>query len=305
MDDVILTRQLLDQGYAPLTRAGDLSRIRRGAYARRSSTDDEVDEPASASDADRHRQLIAGTAPQLQAGAVLSHGSAGVLHDLPMFPSALQRVHVTRNRRGGGNRRSIVHVHGSPLTEAEIVLLDGIPVTSLARTVADLARTLPFDQAVAAGDRALRVGLEPTELAECLDCAARWFGAQQARRVAEFIDARSESAGESFSRVRMCDVGVPAPELQLEVFNDNGVFVGRSDFGWREQRTLGEFDGMEKYLRLRRPGESIEEAVIREKRREDALRDLGWQMVRWIWAELFTPHVIADRLYRAFDRAHR
>jgi len=57
--------------------------------------------------------------------------------------------------------------------------------------------------------------------------------------------------------------------------------VGRSDFGWEEQRTLGEFDGRVKYGRLLRPGETAADTVYREKRREDALRDQGWQLVRW------------------------
>jgi hypothetical protein len=69
------------------------------------------------------------------------------------------RVHVTRNRRGSGIKRSVVQVNGAPLLPSEIVLIDGLPVTSLARTVLDMARTLPMTQAVAAGDRALGLGL--------------------------------------------------------------------------------------------------------------------------------------------------
>jgi hypothetical protein len=40
-----------------------------------------------------------------------------------------------------------------------------------------------------------------------------------------------------------------------------------------------------------------------EKRREDALRDLGWQIVRWLWADLYRQGVIRDRILRAFARA--
>ena len=96
------------------------------------------------------------------------------------------------------------------------------------------------------------------------------------------------------------------PEPQLEVFAESGKFVGRSDFGWREQRTLGEFDGRSKYGRLLlRPGQTPEQALFEEKRREDALRDLGWEMVRWIWADLFAPAQLLDRLARAFARGLR
>ena len=89
----------------------------------------------------------------------LSHGSAAVLHGLPVWPAAVERVHVTRNRRGGGIKRGVVQVHGAPLAAPEIVLIDNMPVTSLCRTVLDLARALPMTQAVAAGDRALALGL--------------------------------------------------------------------------------------------------------------------------------------------------
>ena len=77
-----------------------------------------------------------------------------MLHRLPVWQAAVERVHVTRNRSGNGIKRAVVQVHGAPLDGPEIVLIDNMPVTSLARTVLDLARTLPMTQAVAAGDRA-------------------------------------------------------------------------------------------------------------------------------------------------------
>lgn len=58
----------------------------------------------------------------------------------------------------------------------------------------------------------------------------------------EFLDAHSESAGESYGRVLLDRLGVPAPTPQFEVWH-RGMLVGRADFGWEEFRTLGEFDG--------------------------------------------------------------
>jgi hypothetical protein len=48
----------------------------------------------------RHRRLMLATAPQLRDGAIFSHGSAAVIHGLPVWPEAVARVHVTRSRRG-------------------------------------------------------------------------------------------------------------------------------------------------------------------------------------------------------------
>jgi hypothetical protein len=60
---------------------------------------------------------------------------------------------------------------------------------------------------------------------------------------------------------------------------------------------MGEFDGKTKYLRNRRPGESIEETVLREKRREDEMREAtGYRMIRFVWGDLFVPARTAARL---------
>ena len=79
--------------------------------------------------------------------------------------------------------------------------------------------------------------------------------------------------------------------------------MGRSDFAWRRGRVLGEFDGQVKYGWLLKPGEAAGDAVFEEKRREDALRDNGARVVRWVWDELAQPtHVIA-RIQRALASA--
>lgn len=300
MDDIVLTRTLVGQGFddrdlGRMRRDGTLVPVRRGAYVR--------ERPAERTRADEHRELIFATPPQLHDGTVVSHTSAAVLHRLPIWPTALDRVHVTRNRSSGGKRRSIVHVHTAPLPDDHVTAIDGVPVTSLARTVLDLCRTVPIEQAVAAGDAALAYGLVREILDDQLAQMARWPGTRQARRAIALMDLRSESPGESVSRVRLHQDGLPAPDLQQDIFDGHGKFVARVDFLWREQHTIGEFDGKIKYGRLLKPGQSIEELLFEEKRREDALRDLGWQIVRWLWADLYRPGVIRDRVLRAFARS--
>jgi hypothetical protein len=296
MENVLLRATLLDRGYTAddlerMRRSGELTRLRRGAYTWRAERD--------LSPEDRHRQLIAGTVPQLRSSATVSHVSAAVLHGLPVWPEALDRVHLTRPRVGGGKARTLLRIHSSDLASDDVLLLDGIPVTSLARTVGDLGRHLPLDQAVAAGDRALRDGLRPEELETVLDRSRGWPGSARALLMARLLDRRSESAGESVSRIRMHEAGLPAPEPQLSVYDERGRLVGRADFGWRDQKVLGEFDGRVKYGRLLKPGQSIEEVVYREKLREDALRDLGWRVVRWTWADLYPGDELVSRLRRA------
>lgn len=89
-------RGLGDGDLARLSRLGDLERIRRGAYVRPEGREQTPEQ--------RHRLLIEATMPQLGAGAALSHASAGVMRDLPVWREALDAVHVTRPRRAPDGR---------------------------------------------------------------------------------------------------------------------------------------------------------------------------------------------------------
>ena len=138
--------------------------------------------------------------------------------------------------------------------------------------------------------------------------AARPVGAGigSARRAVALLDPRSESPGESFSRVIFHLARLPAPEPQFSVFAPDGRFVGRGDFGWPDFGVLGEFDGKAKYGELlRRPGQSAEEVLIAEKQREDRLRELGWMVIRWMWQDLTRPEALIDRLRKAFARGRQ
>lgn len=210
MDEVLLraearTRGLSDNDLGRLTRSGDLSRVRRGAYARPAD--------GARTPEEDHRLLVAATMPQLGDGAVLSHASAGVVHGLPLWPDQRRAVHVTRPRPGGGGRRTVLRRHTSPLGADETRVVDGWPVTDLARTVIDLARTLPHEQGVAVADAALHRGLERTRLEAASRRQERWPGAARARRVVAFADGRAESAGESVSRVLLVDEGLGPTDL--------------------------------------------------------------------------------------------
>ncbi|MCU1528636.1 MAG: hypothetical protein JWP75_2399, partial [Frondihabitans sp.] len=159
-------------------------------------------------------------------------------------------------------------------------------------TALDLAIGSPLRQAVLALDHGLRSKLlSLSELQEQLDRRGACRGAVKARRAIEFADGRSESAGESLSRVVMLESGFAIPDLQRRFARVSGekAFV---DFYWERQGIVGEFDGDIKYRAPEfRSGLSAEEVVVREKDRENWVRaDHEVEgFVRWTWADAFTP----------------
>ena len=232
-------------------------------------------------------------------GAVGSHHSAAAIHGLDQLGRLSPEV-VAVTRAPGGNRtgRPGVRLHIAALPRRHITVCSGVRVTSVARTVVDLARTSSFRAGVVVADSALRSRkVSKDELRAVVADCARWPGVRQASLVVEFSDGLSESALESISRVAFRDHGIPAPELQVPVGGDNGV-VGRADFLWRRYGTIGEADGAMKYANTAR--------AISQLRRDADLRAAGFQVVHFTWPEIVkTPGQVAASIREAFRRGGR
>jgi hypothetical protein len=94
----------------------------------------------------------------------------------------------------------------------------------------------------------------------------------------------------------MCVAGFQPPELQHEIRDGSGL-VGYADCYWKTARLVGEFDGVEKYLKpeyLR--GRTASQAVVDEKERENRIRATGLRVVRWAWADLMEPGRLEQKL---------
>ena len=92
---------------------------------------------------------------------------------------------------------------------------------------------------------------------------------------------------------------LPAPVLQWTVPGTRR----RCAFGWPRLRAVGEFDGPVPYGRALQPGQPPGEAVVAERRREDEIRDAGFRVIRWTWAELDRFDEVAARLRATFATA--
>jgi hypothetical protein len=290
-----LRRDVIRDGWSDdelnrLVRKGGLGRLRRGAY---------VNGTLPADAAATHHLLIRATMSGLRRPAVVSHQSAAVLLGLPLWDVPLDRVHVTRRPRAWNDTGRVLCCHVARLRDNEVVEIDGMQVTGPVRTALDLARSLPHEAAVVALDAALRLGLvAPETLRTRLFDIAGTPGSRSGARAVLFADGRSESVGESRSRVILHRWKLDPSSLQFEVCGGDGSMIGRTDFAWEQQRLVGEFDGRVKYGRLLRPGEEAGDVVFREKRREDAIRDEGWGVIRWTWSDLHRPDRFAARIRR-------
>ena len=101
------------------------------------------------------------------------------------------------------------------------------------------------------------------------------------------------------SRVQIHALGLPAPELQVD-FHDHEGLIGTVDFYWRHLGLVGEFDGYSKYGDKRRFARhlSAEEVLVAEKLREDRLRAVVDGVVRWDWKVALDRHELGARLAR-------
>jgi predicted transcriptional regulator of viral defense system len=279
-----------------LIRRGLVVRSRRGVYAIGS-----LAEMAKTDPAQLHALRVAGAIAVVKAEWVASHHSAAIIHGLDLLGRPPDRVvAVTQGKRGGnlsGYRG--VRVHVAKIPPGHVTRKFGVPCTSVARTVVDLARSSPFIQGVVVADSALHAGLTTRRrLDEVLTQCARWPGIRDARRVVEFSDRRSESVLESAARVIFHEHGLAPPDLQAWVGSQDDPRIGRVDFLWAEHRTIAEADGKAKY--------KDQELAVRQLRRDSRLRDAGFEVVHFTWAEIFyEPERVIGRILAAFDRAAR
>lgn len=266
-----------DAALSRAVRAGTLLRLRRDQFT------------AAPPDA-RHAAIAAARGCS---GSVVSHRSAAVLHGLPLVGTPPPVPDVTVQPRRTGDLRA-GHLCRATLRPEDVVVVDDVPVTSIARTVIDLGRHRPMTTMVAAADFALHHRLTTLdELREVLAACRGWPGAARAARALERVDPLAESPLESVSRVAFGWLHLPAPMPQRWIYDQHGVFVGRCDFYWDEYGVVGEADGAAK---LQERGD-----LLAEKRRQDALERLHLIVVRWNWDDVVrTPRLLRIRIRDSF-----
>lgn len=288
----ISTRQLHS-----LVSSGQLVKVRHGAYATSSVLARAASDPGL-----RHALEVAATMATRRHGGTASHHSAAQLHGLRLLkqPPGTVTLTVPPGTRAGRYRQDAgVICHAAELPDQQVTKRYGVPVTTAARTVADIARTSTFMAGVVVADAALyERHASKSELRRVLAGCERWPGTSRARQVIDFADGLAESVLESCARVLFRDHGLPPPELQVHITGRDRTMIARVDFFWRRYGVVAETDGLLKY--------DSGERAIAERRRDRLLLEAGFEVVHVTWQELFSdPARVAGRIREAFRRAER
>lgn len=312
---------------------GDLVRVRPGVYAERAGWNDAY--PMS-----RYMTTVLAVAASRRAGdAVFCRETALALHGISLW-SFPREVSVRSARVGSSGIRRPVRIPGAqyapfverhrmwpqswrPLqgagrdgTPSEELVLAGISmrVESLDRALADTIPLMDPAEAATVLDALLAgrpAGLKnkresnptPWSREELIGLQELCTSAAAKERLltrARFATGETESPGESVSRVVIRDLGFALPEMQHRVHDENGALLGITDFWWKGAETVGEFDGLAKYLGRRSySGLSAEQVIAEERRREDAICDQGLRMVRWLTEDLRSPAKLEAKMRRA------
>jgi len=264
-------------------------RTRHGVYATKYAVSKAAADPRLA-----HALAVKSVLLSTGSDAVASHHSAALilglelLHDPPGGQVTLTRPNARKRNRQAC--KDVVFRAGA-LPAEHVTKWRAIPVTTALRTVVDLARTLPYMDAVVVADSALRkYHFTKSEYEAVVTWCAGWPGVGQARKAIDFADQEAGSVLESCLRVRLAEWGFDPPETQATVDADGTSFV--VDFLYREQRVIIETDGMAKFREKK--------DLIKHYGRRQSLEDAGYRVVHITWHELFhKPEVVIKRLRNA------
>ncbi|MDF1603473.1 type IV toxin-antitoxin system AbiEi family antitoxin domain-containing protein [Nocardioides sp. YIM 152315] len=287
---VMLRRQLLEEGYndkaiARLVQDGTWVKLRHGAYT-------EAHTWGALDHANRHALVTRAVVAQARTPVVVSHTSGLPFYDAPTWGIDLSQVHVTREDHKAGRQEAGVQQHSGVILPDDACRRDDLPVMAATRLGLEVTTVADAEASLCVVSHLLHERHTTPEAlaARYQQHMQQWPHTLSTDLVLRLADPRFESVGECRTYYLCFRQGLPMPEPQYEIKDDNGRVVARVDFAWPELGVFLEFDGMVKYEKLLRDGESASDVVVREKRRQDLIcRLTGWQCIRIVWADLFDP----------------
>jgi hypothetical protein len=200
---------------------------------------------------------------------VVAGVSAAALHGSKWVEetTTVELIHGNRHRLPG------LHTRGDRIAEDEITIVDGVPVTTPARTVLDLGCWYPTTSGVAAIDslaRATEIKVADVELLTQRYPGRR--GIARARLAIALFDAGAQSPKETWLRLVLVNAGLPRPQTQIPVLDEFGTVIAYLDMGWEDVKVAVEYDGEQH--------RSDRSQYNWDIRRSEILQRLGWIVVR-------------------------
>lgn len=274
-----------------LLAAGALVRIRRDALVEGLRWRDAAPEQRHVL---RGRAVMRSVDPTGALGHALSHHSSLAVQGVAVLGGD-DRVHLVRTdaRRGHHTPTTLFH---PPVEPRWTQVVAGVRVVHPAMAALQVAGRSGVEAGLVGADSALHAGLcVAADLSSALEAGSYNHGTRAATIVVDLADARLESPGESRLRWALHLMGYVDLVPQALIADELGVVVARVDFLLAEHRVVIEFDGQLKYVAAT--------DVWQEKKREDRIRELGYEVVRVTWGELGQPAVIRAKVQRAISRA--
>jgi hypothetical protein len=199
---------------------------------------------------------------------VVAGQSAAALHGAKWVDARRPAEMLWSNRRPPTGLRT----WSDRVADDEIEVIDGIRVTTPARTALDLACRYPFGKAVAAIDslaRATHLKMADVEL--LADRYKGRRGIRRARKVLDLVDPGAESPQETWLRLLVIRNGFPRPQTQIPVYDEYGVLIAVLDMGWEDIKLALDYEGDHHRDPVR---------FNKDIRRHDDVTDLGWIDIR-------------------------
>ena len=224
--------------------------------------------------------VISAWAAAMPADAVFSGPTAAWMYGLDADP--MRPVEVTVPPRSGVRSRGGLRIRHRKIGSDDVAKIHGHRVTSINRTLCDLCPRLVAVDALVVLDGALRRGLVNVST-----LAAH----RKLHRLAQ-IAAPAESPMETRLRWLLLSSRLPKPEVQVDLHDADGAFVGRADLYYAQSKLVLEYDGG-----------NHRERLIDDDRRQNLLVNAGFQVLRFTSADMAQrPEQVVDEVRRGLGR---
>lgn len=216
--------------------------------------------------------------------SVASHRTAAEAwgFPLPVVPGQAPELHITRPEGLAPPRRFGVVGHTGRFLPGEVTTLDGLVLTSRAKTWLDLSKHLTVEDLTVIADHLIRIPrqlyegrTDPYATQEELDAIIGLHpgqrGIRTAREALRLSRVGADSPPETLLRLALGAAGLPEPEVNVPIVDADGVLHHEPDLGYPKYRVAVQYEGA---------GHSDPEQVARDISREERTRALGWTEVR-------------------------